>query len=150
MLQCTVQQLGDASVLACRGRIVIGEAYAVLREAATSQGHSSVLVVDLAQVDRIDAGGLGTLLGVREWAQANRIRFKLMNVMHKVEQILELTALDRVFEFCSVQDLLSLLHHAAVMPSGRFQESVPASDVLRSLIDPLVDIRLQAPNTSAF
>jgi anti-anti-sigma factor len=150
MLQCTVQQLGDASVLSCRGRIVIGEAYAVLREAATSQRHSSVLVVDLAHVDRIDAGGLGILLGVREWAQANRIRFKLMNVMHKVEQILELTELDRVFEFCSVQDLLSLLHHAAVMPSGRFQESVPASDVLRSLIDPMVDIRLQAPNTSAF
>ncbi len=124
MLQATIQELGDTNVLHCRGRIVLGEGYAILRDAAMSQGHVRLLVLDLAQVDRIDAGGLGVLLDVREWARANAIRFKLMNVMNKVEQILELTALDRVFEFCSIQDLLCLLHRTTVMTSYRLSNGI--------------------------
>jgi hypothetical protein len=57
---------------------------------------------------------------------ANTIRFKLMNVMNKVEGILEPTALDRVFEFCSVLDLLSLQHRVAVMGACRSEQSNPA------------------------
>jgi hypothetical protein len=78
-------------------------------------------VLDLAHVDGIDACGLGVLLGVREWARANAIRFKLMNAMNKVERILELTRLDRVFEFCSVRDWLFLLHRAALMTPCRVE-----------------------------
>ena len=80
-----------------------------------SQTHTRMLVLDLAQVDRIDAGGLGVLLGLREWAYSHAIRFRLMNVMNQVEHVLELTRLDRVFEFCSVQDMFHLLHPAAGM-----------------------------------
>jgi anti-anti-sigma factor len=123
MLQVIVQQLENASVLCCRGRIVTGEAYATLHNTAIGQGHARLLVLDLARVDRIDAGGLGVLLRVREWAQAIAISFKLMNVMKSVEQILELTALDRVFQFCSVRDLLCLLHRPVVLSSDRFQQS---------------------------
>jgi anti-sigma B factor antagonist len=112
MLHVTAQQLGDASVLRCRGRFVTGEAYEILRATAMSEGHARLLVLDLAEVDRIDAGGLGVLLGLREWARAHAIRFKLMNVMNRVERLLELTELDRVFEFCSVRDLFCLLHAA--------------------------------------
>jgi len=125
MLQATVQQLGDTTVLRCRGQIVIGEAYGILNNTAMSQTHVKLLVLDLGQVDRVDAGGLGILLGLQEWARANAIRFKLMNVMNRVEQVLELTRLDRVFKFCSVQDLLCLLHRAAVMSSCRVEGSNP-------------------------
>jgi anti-anti-sigma factor len=124
MLQATVQQLGDASVVSCRGRIVLGEAYAILRDTAVRQGHVKLLVLDLAHVDRIDAGGLGVLLAVREWACANAVTFKIMNVMNRVERMLQLTALDRVFEVCSVQDLLCLLHRATVMASWPFGQSI--------------------------
>jgi len=117
MLQARVQRLGDASVLLCRGRIVFGEAYRTLRTAALKEGHVTLLVLDLAHVDRIDAGGLGVLLSLQKWATANGIRFKLMNVMNGVERILELTALDRVFEFCSVLDWFCLLHRAAEIVS---------------------------------
>jgi anti-anti-sigma factor len=112
MLHVTAQQLGDASVLHCRGRFVTGEAYEILRGTAMSEGHARLLVLDLAEVDNIDAGGLGVLLGLREWARANAIKFKLMNVINRVARTLELTALDRVFEFCSVRDSLCLLHAA--------------------------------------
>jgi len=134
MLEVVVQQLEDAAVLCCRGRIVVGQAYTILRDTAISQGHASLLVLDLAQVDRIDAGGLGILLSIREWARANAISFKLMNVMNCVEQLLKLTALDRVFEFCAVPDLLCLLHHAVLMDSCLFEQSnllvYPATDTV--------------------
>ena len=129
MLQATVQQLGDTTVLGCRGQIVIGEAYGILKNTATSRAHVThvkLLVRDLAQVDRGDAGGLGILLGPQEWVRANAIPFKLISVMNKMKQVLELACLDRVFEFCSVQDLLCLPHRAAVMSSCRFEGSNPA------------------------
>jgi hypothetical protein len=74
-------------------------------------------VIDLARVDRIDAGGLGVLLGLRESACSSAIMFKLMNATKRVEEILELTHLERVFEFCSVRELFCLLHRAASTPS---------------------------------
>jgi len=117
MLNATAQKLGDSTVLRCQGRIVIGDAYAILRNAVLRQTHTRTLILDLAQVDRIDAGGLGVLLGLREWACSHAIRFQLMNVMNQVEHVLELTKLDCVFEFCSVEDMLHLLHFpAAIAP----------------------------------
>src|SRR5260370_24168658 len=115
MLNATAQKLADSTVLRCQGRIVIGDAYAILRNAVLRQTHTRTLIVDLAQVDRIDAGGLGVMLGVREWACSHGIRFQLMNVMDQVEHVLELTKLDRVLEFCSVEDMLQLLHFAGAI-----------------------------------
>src|SRR5277367_2191113 len=106
MLNAIAQKLGDSTVLRCQGRIVVGDAYEILRNAVLRQTHTRRLILDLAQVDRIDAGGLGVLLGLREWAYSHAIRFQLMNVMHKVELVLELTKLNLVFEFCSVGDML--------------------------------------------
>jgi anti-anti-sigma factor len=116
MLKITVQKLGDASVLRCKGQIVVGDACSMLRSAVLSQQHSRMLVLDLGWVDRIDAGGLGVLLDVREWARSGTSVFKLMNVTNKVEEVLELTHLQNVFEFCSVRDFFYLLHRAASMP----------------------------------
>jgi len=115
MLNATTQKLGDSTVLRCQGRIVLGDAYAILRNAVLRQTHTRTLILDLAQVDRIDAGGLGVLLGLREWACSHAIRFQLMNVTNQVEHVLELTKLDRVLEFCSVEDMLQLLHFAAAI-----------------------------------
>ena len=115
MLNAISQKLGDSTVLRCQGRIVIGDAYAILRNAVLRQTHTRTLILDLAQVDRIDAGGLGVLLGLREWAGSHAIRFQLMNVTNQIEHVLELTKLDRVLEFCSVEDMLQLLHFAAAI-----------------------------------
>jgi anti-sigma B factor antagonist len=115
MLNATAEKLGDSTVLRCQGRIVIGNAYAILRNAVLGQTHTRTLILDLAQVDRIDAGGLGVLLGLREWAYSHAVRFQLMNVTNQVERVLELTRLDCIFEFCSVEDMLQLLHFAAAI-----------------------------------
>ena len=115
MLKITVQKLGDASILRCHGRIVAGDAGSILRNAVLNQ--TRMLVIDLARVDGIDAGGLGVLLGLRELAQSRAITFKLMNATQRVEEILEITHLRAVFEFCSVRELFCLLHRAASLPS---------------------------------
>jgi len=123
MLKITIQKLGDTSVLRCHGRIVAGDAGSILRSAVLSQRQTTMLVIDLARVDRIDAGGLGVLLGLRESACSRAITFKLMNATKNVEEILELTHLQRVFEFCSVRELFCLLHRAASMPSWSADQS---------------------------
>jgi anti-anti-sigma factor len=115
MLNTTVQKFGDGTVLRCQGRIVTGNAYAILRNAVLSQTCTRMLVLDLAQVDRIDAGGLGVLLDLRQWAYSHAIRLRLMNVMNQVEQVLQVTQLEGVFEFCSVRDMFCLLHAEAAM-----------------------------------
>jgi len=117
MLKITIQKLGDTSVLRCHGRIVAGDAGSILRSAVLSQRQTTMLVIDLARVDRIDAGGLGVLLGLRETARSRAIMFKLMNATKRIEEILELTHLQRVFEFCSVREIFCLMHRAASIAS---------------------------------
>jgi anti-sigma B factor antagonist len=117
MLTITIQKLGDTGVLRCRGRIVAGDSGSILRKAVFSQRDTKTIVIDLARVERIDAGGLGVLLGLAESARSHGITVKLMNATKRVEEILELTHLHSVFEFCSVRELLCLLHRAASMAS---------------------------------
>jgi anti-anti-sigma factor len=108
MLTIVVRSLGATTVLQCQGRIVIGEGCAILRKAVLGQAHARTLVLDLARVDQIDAGGLGVLVGLREWTRSNTIRLTLMNVTNRVLQIVELTRVGCVFEFCSVKRNVSL------------------------------------------
>jgi anti-sigma B factor antagonist len=128
MLKITVQKLGDTSVVRCHGRIVAGEAGSILRNAVLTQRHTKTLVIDLARVESIDAGGLGVLLGLRESARSSGLMFELMNATKRVDEILELTRLQRVFEFCSVRDLLCLLHRAASVPSWSADQSNRADE----------------------
>lgn len=119
MLNVTVQKLGDVSILHCRGRILFGNTS--LHDAALWQKNSGALVLDLAQVDGIDAGGLGVLLDLRAWAQSNGVQLKLLNVMPAVQRVLESTRLNLIFEVCSVHEMFHLLGraHGVDAPLGR-------------------------------
>ena len=108
MLKITIGKLGQATVLQCRGRIVVGEECEVLRRAGL-YNYGRTLLLDLAQVDRIDAGGLGLLMELRCRAVSRGTRLKLINLTPQVEQALELTGLARVFEVCTVVDWMALL-----------------------------------------
>ena len=137
MLRTSVHSLGDTAVLRCQGRIVIGEDYTILRHAAYSQVHARTLILDLAQVDYIDAGGLGVLLGLQNWVRSRSITLKLMNVTSRVLQIFELTRLNHVFQFCSVKDMLHLLYGAAALaladqPSVQFQLQALCDQTVRA------------------
>ena len=100
MLKVHARNLGTVAVLCLQGRIVKGEAE-ILRNALHSVSEVSAVILDLARVTTLDAGGLGVMLELREQAESKGIRFELMNVTKLVSRVLEVTRLDSVFEVTS-------------------------------------------------
>jgi anti-anti-sigma factor len=117
MLEVQAEKLGRVTILHFQGRIVAGIATTTLREAVFAQIDANEVVVNLAHADLIDAAGLGALLELREWAQSKRIEFKLMNVNARIQQVLEITCLDSVFEITSRDAVLTA-------PTGRNNAAV--------------------------
>jgi anti-sigma B factor antagonist len=107
VLKIRAQTLGDVVILRVQGQIVMGGTEA-LRRALFSEPNASALVLDLARVSRIDAHGLGLLLEARKHCEAQGIEFRIMNVSKLVEQVLEITRLNTVFEVTSEKDVVNL------------------------------------------
>jgi anti-sigma B factor antagonist len=118
MLKVHVQKLEDVALLRLRGRIVFG-ATETLRDAVDSQLDASAVVLDLARVSAVDAGGLGVLLELREQLQSRGIEFKLINVTRRVRQVLEIARLDSVFETFSEAE--SLPEESRGQPAAAFE-----------------------------
>ena len=97
MLKVHAKNLGTVAVLCLQGRIVKGETEN-LRDALRSLSEVSAVILDLARVTTVDAGGLGVMLELREQAESKGIRFELMNVTKLVSRVLEVTRLDSVFQ----------------------------------------------------
>ena len=74
MLTIGNTRIGNVAVLCLQGRIVRGEADD-LRRAVLAQLDADVVVLDLARVNTIDAGGLGSLLDLREQTESRGIEF---------------------------------------------------------------------------
>jgi|SRR5215510_6804922 len=106
MLIASIKNFGIASILCLQGRIVQGETEA-LRKAVDSQAGARVLILDLAGVSIIDAGGLGLLLELREQTRAKGIDFKLMNLRRPVRRLLEITRLNSVFAVTSSEEVFA-------------------------------------------
>ncbi len=103
MLKVNVKNLASVTVLCLQGQIVVGETD-TLRDALHSQSTGaavSVVILDLARINIVDAHGLGVLLELREHAKAKGIRFELMNVTKWVSRVLEISCLDSVFKITS-------------------------------------------------
>src|SRR6266545_6411147 len=100
MLKVQAKKLGTVAVLCLQGQIVNGETE-ILRNAVNSQSDVSAVILDLAQVTTVDAGGLGVMLALREQAESKGICFELMNVTKQISRVLEITRLDSVFQITS-------------------------------------------------
>jgi anti-anti-sigma factor len=97
MLKVHAKNLGTVAVLCLEGQIVNGETQS-LRDAVHSLSEVSAVILDLARVTTVDAGGLGVMLELREQAESKGVRFELMNVTKLVSRVLEVTRLDSVFQ----------------------------------------------------
>ena len=97
MLSIHTTKLGNVAVLFVQGQIVRGETDA-LRSTVLAQVDASAVVLDLAKVNTIDAGGLGVMLELREHTQSKGIEFRLKNVTRLVCGVLEITRLSSVFD----------------------------------------------------
>ncbi|HEX8798922.1 MAG TPA: STAS domain-containing protein [Terriglobales bacterium] len=110
MLRATALRIADHIIVRCQGAILVGEDFSALRGAVTNDASTKMVVLDMAGVKSIDAGGLGVLLGLREWAGKHSTEFKLMNVRPNVERVIKIVRLDRVFDFWTVPDMFDLIH----------------------------------------
>ena len=97
MLKVQPRNSGTAVIFYLQGQIVNGETD-VLRNAVAFQPNVGAVILDLAGVNIIDAGGLGAILELREQANSKGIRFELMNLNKWVRYVLELSRLDSVFD----------------------------------------------------
>ena len=100
MLKVHAKNLGTVAVLCLQGQIVNGETE-ILRNAVRSVSGAGAVILDLARVSTVDAGGLGVMLELREQAESKGIRFELMNTTKWVNRVLEVTHLDSVFQITS-------------------------------------------------
>lgn len=82
-----IQQLGAPNAKAFRDWV---------RE-AFDKGHRSV-EVDLSQTVFVDSSGLGALIALHKTAVQKQARLRLLNPQPPVQQLIELTRLDGVFE----------------------------------------------------
>ena len=94
VLSVTVRDLGEMVILGGQGRIVRGSETAIL--CAAVQQHGRNVILDLSQVDAIDAAGIGALVAL----QAAGIYLTLVGPNQKVRDVLRDTALESVFEIC--------------------------------------------------
>jgi len=111
MLTMDVEKTGDVAVVRLNGRIVRGEEVRTLRNAVVSEKDSRVVVLDLSDVESLDAGGLTTLLSLHQWARSRGVQLKLVNPSHFVHEVLTRTKLDHVFD-------ISTFDHALYVLSG--------------------------------
>jgi len=103
VLSVTKQSFGDMMTLRCSGRIVRGEETALLCAAVQQQQHN--IILDMAEVDAIDAAGIGLLVTL----QAAGYYLTLMNPTAHVREILRVTKLDTVIEISEPQHTSELM-----------------------------------------
>jgi anti-anti-sigma factor len=108
MLTVKSERAGDVAVIKCAGRIVRGQE-AALRNAVLQEKLARVVVLDLSDVDSIDAGGLTLLVYLHRWTENNRTHLKLVNPSVFVHEMLTRTHLSCVFDISSFDDAVTVL-----------------------------------------
>jgi anti-anti-sigma factor len=130
MLSFTTQNLGDVTVFRCAGRITADSGNQLQNE-VVNRTDAREVVLDLAEVSAVDAAGLGVLVSLRTWAETTGRRLKLMNLLPRVEKVLELTHLRSAFDVCSLREMLDLLCRASHLGPEPVCRGVATPDALR-------------------
>jgi anti-sigma B factor antagonist len=99
-LSAKIRRVGDVAIIDLDGRITLGESTGLLRDnfrELLAQG-SKKIVLNLANVSYVDSAGLGELVGVYTTAKNQGGGVKLLNLQKKLNDLLQVTKLETVFE----------------------------------------------------
>lgn len=94
------RQTGEVTIVDLRGRIVLGDASAKLRDLVMdlmSEGHTKILL-NMAEVSYIDSAGLGALVSACASVRKAGGEVKLVKLSEKVDDLMEVTRLYTVFD----------------------------------------------------
>jgi anti-anti-sigma factor len=108
MLSVKSEHAGDVAIIKCKGRIVRGEE-TKLNSAVLAQKASRVIVLDLSDVESLDAGGLNLFVSLYRWTESNGIHLTLVNPRPFVYEMLTRTHLDCVFDISTFDHALTAL-----------------------------------------
>jgi anti-sigma B factor antagonist len=114
MLKVHAKKLNAVEILSLEGQITNGDTE-TLRSAVELVSDTSVIILDLSNVTRLDAHGLGVLLQLREQSLANGVNFKLMNVNEPLSTVFNITRLNTVFEINSSFEMVPQATYAPRM-----------------------------------
>lgn len=98
-LELTERTVEGVLILDCKGRILFGEESALMRDTLRRlMQKDSIIVLNLAGINHIDSGGLGTLVAVVNAARAVNTSIKLSCLSARVRDLLEITRLAHFFD----------------------------------------------------
>jgi anti-anti-sigma factor len=109
MLTIDVEKTDDVAVVHCAGRLVRGEEVSTLKNAVVSEKNTRIVVLDLSELEFMDAGGLNALVSLHHWTRSHGVQLKLVNPSDLVREMLTCTGLNRVLDISSLRDLLVVL-----------------------------------------
>ena len=115
-LNFQVERRHDVAIVRCVGRMVRGTPLDLFRRQVEQLEHARILVLDLSEVEQVDAGGLGALLLIRRWSRQHSVQMKLVNPSPFVLRLLEATRLTSVFEVASLEEALCILQTPEARP----------------------------------
>ena len=102
----STRQVGGVTIVDIRGRIVLGEESASVRDmicGLLSKGHKQILL-NLGDVDYIDSMGLGSLVGAFVTVRKQGGELKLLNLTDKVTDVMQITKLYTVFDIMNDEE----------------------------------------------
>lgn len=92
----------------------------VIAEALSKPGATTTLCCDLSNVEFLDSGGLGALVGAYRAARRAGISFFLVRPSHRSRRMLRWTQLDRIIPtYPTLDDALGALAELGALGAGR-------------------------------
>lgn len=99
MLQISTRVSGGIAIVDCRGRIILGDETAALRDLVNDlMNERSQVVLDLTGVTHIDSNGIGMLAALHISASKRGAVIKLAGLGERVKSVMEITKLATIFE----------------------------------------------------
>ena len=114
-LRLSTRTVDDVLIVDCAGRILFGDESISLRETVKGLiAQNGRIILNLAQVNYIDSGGLGTLVALYTTARNAGGTIKLASLTERVGDLLQVTKLLTVFEvYDSEKEALASFRTAA-------------------------------------
>ena len=121
-VKLSIRQMNDVSVVDVSGRITLSDGSSTLRDALramASEGRKKILL-NLKDVFYIDSSGLGALVSSFATLTNQGVQLKLLNLTHRVKDLLMITKLLTVFDVYDSEEtaIRSFADVAATAPMG--------------------------------
>jgi len=99
-MKVNVRTEGAVTLIDLNGKITIGEGDVILRESIEKvlKTGTTKILLNLSKISYMDSAGIGELVACYKRAREKGGELKLLNPSGKVEDLLQLTKLEEIFE----------------------------------------------------